>query len=238
MLKGKSLAILITTASLVVALIVAAIGVTFAWYSTHVAVDKDLEFSADGILIIYFDGEPNYAGQKLKPAVARKYDSTENVTDFGDVKTTGTHITTAASTVTVEVSLEYLNSTVDENEQSPTPTQIEANVVFDVAAKLSDGDAYEKNLNIPWDITIEVNSILVDYVYNTELVDVTYSEANGNAKDFGDVITVEGDCHVTANITIYFTQVDDLIDPDILRVIYDDETNLIIYINATIQGEE
>lgn len=237
MIKTVGITKIIIIASLAVALVAAAVGVTFAWYSTHVTIDKQLEFSADGMLIIYFNGEPDYHNEKLKPATAAKGAIEENVTDFGTVTSTGTYITEAATTVTTSVSLSYRNSSSTGEEQSePTNTEISADVIFTAGAKLKLGEN-EKILDVPYDVTVVLNSVTVDYVYD-DTNNVVYSEENSNAVDFGDTITVLGDCDIIANITIYFTHVDDLIDPDILATLYDEQSSMIILINGTIDGQE
>lgn len=249
MLKAKGLTSIIVTASILVALILAAVGVTFAWYSTHVSVDKNLEFIADGVLVVYFDGEPTFEDQMLKPAVAKKGEITNNTTDFGDLFDVNNVLLEGgssgagqvATSVTTSVTLAYRNSSSAQAENNNTATP--ADVYFSVAAKLKLGEN-EKPLEIDYssssrdhELTVLLDSVEVSYVY-TPVSNVTYDSAHGNAKAFDEIIHVTGDCDVTVTMTIYFSQVDDLIDPQILDTIYDNNSSLIVIVHGTIDGED
>ena len=150
MLKGKALTMLITSVSLIVGLAVAAIGATFAWYSTHTAQTSGFELNANGVLVVYFDDEPVVFTGALKPAVAVKDKIIENETSF-NVLTSGGNISQVATTATATTYFEYLNSTsVDPDDAG----KIGADVTISAFAKLVRQDDSEKDLSLTRDIAV------------------------------------------------------------------------------------
>ena len=227
MLKGKALTILISTISLFVGLAAAAVGATFAWYSTHTADTRQLELNANGVLVLYFDDEEVQFTGSLKPAVSAKYKATENVTSF-DVLTVNANITEAATTATATTVFNYLNSSAADPELSG---KIGGTVTVTSAAKIVMSDSSERELKLGRDLTV-LATFSVDYI-DTTLTDFVPVDGGDNPLGIGDSFHVDGDCHISISVTIYFPQPDDLIRPDILEA-----DKLIINLTSTVDQDD
>ena len=143
MLKGKALVTLITIVSLVVGLAAAAVGATFAWYSTHTAQTTGFELNANGVMVVLFEDDPTILGE-LKPALTVKDRIAENDTSF-DVLTVGGNIAEAATTASATTYFEYLNSASSDPSNAG---KISADVTVSAHARLIMPDSSETYLKI------------------------------------------------------------------------------------------
>lgn len=220
MLKGKALATLISIVSLFVGLAAAAVGATFAWYSTHTTQTAGFELNANGVMVVLFEEDPILLGQ-LKPAVAVKDRIAENDTAF-DVLTVGGNISEAAGVVTTTTYFEYLNSAAVDPDDAG---KIAADITVSAQAKIVMSDNSEKTLSLSRDIAV-IPSFTVTY-HDASITG--FSPSVG----FGETFHVVGDCRVAVAVTIYFRQPDDLIDPDILRA-----TSLVVNITSVVEPDD
>ena len=215
MFKGKNALVLIVTLSLLLTIVVAVVGVTIAWYSTKTAQETGLELNANGVMVVFFDDEQIFSQTQLKPAVARKDKITENVTSF-DVTTVNENVSEAATTVTVTSAFTYLNSS---SENSELYGLVPADITVSVEGKLVFSDDSEKTLIVSDELNVSIVAA-VDYK-NTDLTDF-----NQNVT-LNTPFEIEGDATIVFTTTMYFKNVDDLIDPDILRA-----DHLYLYLNV------
>ena len=231
MLKGKALTILISTISLFVGLASAAVGATFAWYSTHTAETTQMELNANGVLVVLFDDEPVEFTGELKPAVvANNYTASglvENSFDQGtntaayDVLHTSANISEAATTATATTYFSYLNSSAVDPELAGT---IDADVTIYCTAKLILPGDVEKPLSLTRDIAV-IPTFSIIYGNDSPI-----AVAN---PAFGTPFAVDGDCRIAIGVTIYLLQPDDLTDPDLLRY-----KSLVINVGTLVEPEE
>ncbi|MCR4661238.1 MAG: hypothetical protein K5765_04450 [Clostridia bacterium] len=221
MFKGKSLLALILTTSLLLTVTIAIVGVTIAWYNTKNAENTQLEMNANGVMVIYLDGEPIFTDTKLKPAIAVKDKITENTTEF-NVLTTNENIAQAATSVTVTTTFTYLNSSGSDPD---TYGIIPADVTLNTECKVIFSDETEKTIRLSEELNVSINAS-VHYLNDADEDYVTTVIAN-------TPFEIAGDAQISFTITMYFKKVDDLIDPDILRA---DE--LIVSLNILVEPIE
>lgn len=201
-MKRKSL--IIITVCLALTLIVAAVGVTLAWYTNTVGAGNQMQMNADGFLVVYFD-DNEYDLDSIKPAVARQGAIADNVTNFDVLNADDPNIAEAATELTKESFFHYLNQSETPNSQAELAVVCEAEMVF--------ADGTTEKLSLNYDICVAI--------------DIVWSY-NGNEPAETDKLTITGDdwkyplktrftvnanADVTLNTSIYLRQVDDLCIP-------------------------
>ncbi|MCM1306740.1 MAG: hypothetical protein NC037_00915 [Bacteroides sp.] len=204
-MKKKSLIIL--TACLAVALIVAAVGVGFAWYTSSAGADNQLEIEADGYLVIYFD-ENEYPLEAIKPAVASAGAINNNVTDF-DVLNVGGNVVEAATVVQRHGFLHYLN----QSDASSANAQIDLSC--DVYMVFEDGSKEKLSLQYDMCVAIDLSWVYLD-AQNGE--NPASNAVNIGVDDWWQnpsktVLNLDGSADISLDVTMYLRQVDDLCSP-------------------------
>ena len=207
-MKKKS--IILITACLAVTLIVAAVGVAFAWYTESAGAGNQIELNADGYLVVYFE-ENECALDAIKPAVARKGAIIEGVTDF-NVLEVGENIVEAATVVKNEDAMfRYLNESNPQSNRAEIEFSCEAYMVF--------ADGTKQKLSLKYDLSVEIDMTWV-YLNQSEAeaaaegVDGTFSIKNDDwTTPSKTKFTVAKSADVTMTTTLYLRQVDDLCDP-------------------------
>ncbi|MDE7373364.1 MAG: hypothetical protein K2N18_04795 [Clostridia bacterium] len=218
-MKKKSL--IVITACLAIALCVAGVGVGFAWYTASSGADDQFELDADGYLVVYFD-EDEITLDAIKPAVAVKGAINNNVTDFDVLTADGSKVAEAATVVSKEGFLHYLNESGDQSAKAEIAISCEAYMVF--------ADGSKEKLSLEYDLSVE---IAISWVYinkndglSGDSEENTGSQSGENGLENTLSITqddwktpsktkfnVDGSADVTMTTTMYFRQVDDLCYP-------------------------
>ena len=209
MLKGKALAITISAVTAFVALVVAVIGVTFSWYSTHVAQETGFTLPANGIMVVYFDEDVANPTGSLKPALAIKDEITENVVAWGDVcDEDNPLLVEPATVVTGTAGFEYLNSVPEDTNIGKVP----ATVTLQVSPIVTASSGATKTLSLTRDVHVSA-TITVTYHDGVTAQSVFSTGAIGSA---GVCFEVAGDATIGISYSLHLRQVDDLVDPAIL----------------------
>jgi len=207
MSKSQKLSIAIT-ASLLVALIIAFVPYTLAWYESRVESRNDFILEADKFLVIFFNTDLTADETILKPAVSYTGAIKDGNIIYGDsinvLATSSGKIQTAATVAHYTAKLQYINPTKD------TITE-PANLIANWSAKAILPDKTEISLDLDHDITIALSAT---FDYRSDTLD-SYNTTSTITKD--TAFRVEGDCVIDLDLSAYFTQIDEFCMPYIFE---------------------
>lgn len=197
-MKRKGL--IITTICLAIALCIAAIGLTFAWYTNRTGVETGMILNANGVLVVYFD-EDVKEGDSIKPAVARPGAIRDNVTEF-DVLNGDENIVETAKVSAFESIFRYMNETGEASGSA------QEDITMRCSAKMVFSDGSDMELSLVYDLGVEVEAS-GKYIGTEEEFVVPPIK-------WGEPFTVKGNADITLKIKVYFLQPDELCTPYLL----------------------
>jgi len=203
-------AIVISTVCLLVALCVAIVGLTFAWYTSKTGTDTSMTLEANGVLVVYFDEDITKTDTALKPAVAKKGAITENVIAFNVLDETDPNVEKAATVAEFTSSFNYLNEESNVPADGGEGTQPkESSMTLKYTASMVFADGIEKALT--------ERDLIVSASVSGSYIGVENGNFEVSGVEWNVPFTVSGNAGINIKVKAYLAQPDDLCTPYLLN---------------------
>ncbi len=207
---SKKIILIILIATLGASLLIATGAVTFAWYSSRVTSDNDLEIPAGGALIVGFDSEAVIVSGNMYPAVAMKDAIRDNkhvdvliAYDESVEESLRSYVSTPATTFNYASDIHFYEDPTNKDAYSSY------NCWFSV-------DSYVVNNGTKYDS-------IDDEVAYSMTITITYTDASLSEHDVENMpiyqntpFSLLGECKMKLNLSVYYAKVDEECDPALI----------------------